>query len=348
MRGPVRALPALKSDTASHRSTALVALAVFAWLACTAGLRPLLLPDEGRYVGVAWEMLRSGDWLTPTLDGLPFFHKPPLFYWITAGSLGLFGANEWAGRMAPMLGATLAAVAGYRFLGRWAPAAAPRVLVVLLTQPLFFFSAQYANLDMLVAGCISACTLALADALLRLEAGEPHRRALLAAWLFAALGVLAKGLIGFVLPGAAVFVWLLASGRWRRLPALLWWPGPLLFAAVAVPWFVAMHLRFAEFAHYFFVVQHFERFSAQGFNNALPIWFYPAVLLVTMLPWTLWLPALLRRSAWTGEAARLALLMAIWFTVVLVFFSLPKSKLVGYILPAVPIRQASGSTAGRM
>jgi len=88
------------------------------WLAATAWLRPLTLPDEGRYVGVAWEMLRSGDWLTPTLNGLPFFHKPPLFYWLTAGSMALFGAHEAAARVAPWLGAWGGGLALYLFLRR--------------------------------------------------------------------------------------------------------------------------------------------------------------------------------------------------------------------------------------
>ena len=95
----------------------LVGGAIFLWLAWAAWARPLLLPDEGRYIGVAWEMLRSGRWLTPTLDGLPYFHKPPLFYWITASSLWVFGQQEGAARLASMLGATL--VQGVRPLANW-------------------------------------------------------------------------------------------------------------------------------------------------------------------------------------------------------------------------------------
>ena len=78
----------------------LVALACVIWLGLTQGMRPLSVPDEGRYVGVAWEMLRSRIWSTPTLDGLPYFHKPPLFYWITALSMKLLGVNLWAARVA--------------------------------------------------------------------------------------------------------------------------------------------------------------------------------------------------------------------------------------------------------
>src|SRR5450432_551296 len=87
-RLPYHIAPSRAVLTRTH-PTLRVFLVAFAWLGCLAWLRPLSLPDEGRYVGVAWEMLRSGDWITPTLDGLPFFHKPPLFYWITATALDL-------------------------------------------------------------------------------------------------------------------------------------------------------------------------------------------------------------------------------------------------------------------
>ena len=101
------------------REVAGVAAVVLAWLAASAWLRPLQLPDEGRYVGVTWEMLRSGDWLTPTLDGLPYFHKPPLFYWITAGSMALFGLDEAAARAAPLT------------LRGWRDSAKPRLIEAL-------------------------------------------------------------------------------------------------------------------------------------------------------------------------------------------------------------------------
>jgi 4-amino-4-deoxy-L-arabinose transferase-like glycosyltransferase len=311
----------------------LAALGAFVVLAATAWVRPLMLPDEGRYVGVAWEMLRSGDWLTPTLNGLPFFHKPPLFYWITAGAVGLFGPGDLAARAAPLFGAWLAAMALHGFLLRWAGSrVAWLALVALLAQPLFLLGGQFANLDMLVAGCISATVLALADAALAFEAGLPHRRARLAAYAFAALGLLAKGLIGAVIPVLVIGTWLLLRGRWRSLLALWSWAGLVLFALIAAPWFVAMQLRFPDFLDYFFVVQHFKRFAASGFNNVQPFWFYPAALALLSLPWLPWFAA--RPGAAQRSPARL--LMTVWALVVVLFFSWPQSKLIGYVLPAVP------------
>jgi 4-amino-4-deoxy-L-arabinose transferase-like glycosyltransferase len=318
---------------------AAVLLAAVLWLAATIWVRPLMLPDEGRYVGVAWEMLRSGHWLVPTLDGLPYFHKPPLFYWITAGSLSLFGMHEWAARAAPFLGAIAAVGSLFAFASRWAGAAVARwSLLVLVTSPLLFAGAQFANLDMLVAGCISVTIIAFASAVLDFERGARPRGALLAGYVFAALGLLAKGLIGIVLPGMVIVAWVLALRRPRALLRLLWWPGLLLFAVISVPWFAAMQQRFPEFLHYFFVVQHFQRFTTTGFNNPEPFWFYLAVLPVGMLPWSAWLPAAVRTWARNPEGRAVRLLMWLWLALITLFFSLPRSKLIGYILPAsVPL-----------
>lgn len=325
--------------TAQPRRGAVAVLALaFAWLAATAWIRPLAMPDEGRYIGVAWEMVRSGDWLTPTLDGLPYFHKPPLFYWITAAMLRLAGNHEWAGRVAPWLGACLAAAAchlfgrahgGERFARHW--------LLVLVTMPLLFVSAQYANLDMLVAGCITGSILAFAHAAL-LDGRDPRRwRALAAGYACTALGLLAKGLIGVVLPGLVLVAWLLLCRRPMQILRLLWWPGLLGAAVLAAPWFVAMDARFPEFLHYFFVVQHFSRYTQHGFNNAQPFWFFPAVLALAGLPWTAWLLQRRPASAQLPDAPgrQVRLLMLVWLVAIVVFFSLPASKLVGYVLPAV-------------
>ena len=321
------------------RESLLALAASFLWLAATAWVRPLLLPDEGRYATVAWEMLRSGNWLTPMLDGLPFFHKPPLFYWITGAAMSLIGPNQFSARLASLLGAALGAFALYLFTRRWSDdAAARRALIVLLVQPLFFVSAQFANLDMLVAGCITATVLALAHAALCFEQGQPYRRALWLAYALAALGVLSKGLIGIVIPAMVVGLWLALRWRWRSVAALVSPPGLALFLLIAAPWFIAMQRHFDGFLHYFFVVQHFRRFTAGSFNNVQPFWFYPVVLAAGCLPGVLWLRGVFARGYFSAATPRgaIRLLMALAVVCVLLFFSLPQSKLVGYILPAVP------------
>lgn len=319
--------------------TAIVLGLVLLWLAITAWMRPLMHPDEGRYATVAWEMVRSGDWLTPTLNGMPFFHKPPLFYWITAAALWLLGPIEIAARTASILGASLGAMALYLFTRRWCgQRLAQRSLLVLLVLPMYFTAAQFANLDMLVAGCITATILALAHGALCFEQDLSYRRILWLAYGLAGLGLLAKGLIGFVIPAMVIGFWLLLRWRWRTLWALVSVPGLILLLVVTAPWFIAMQQRFDGFLHYFFVVQHFQRFAATGFNNVQPWWFYPAVLALCSFPAVLWLRRVFARDYFTANDTQGAvrLLMGLSVACVLLFFSIPQSKLLGYILPAVP------------
>ena len=274
----------------ARRRIVVGALVVVAWLAWSIGLHPLTLPDEGRYAGIAWEMLRSGDWLVPTQDGLPFFHKPPLFYWLTALSMRVFGVSAAAARLAPLLCACLAIAGMFAVTRRRAgePIAAATVFV-LATMPLLFGAAQYANLDLPVAAFIALAIVFAADAALDLQHGASHRNALLLAWACAALGMLAKGLIGIVLPGLVIVAWLAALRQWRTIARLLSPAGIALFVLIAAPWFVLVERRYPGFARYFFYHHHFERFVEQGFNNAAPWWFFFVVLPALALPWSLWL-----------------------------------------------------------
>lgn len=312
-------------------------LAVGIWLAWLAWVRPLTLPDEGRYAGVAWDMLRSGSHAVPLLDGMPYFHKPPLYYWLAEISFSLFGVHPWAARLPSWVAAWGAAVALYWFVRRHRDAATAGLTVLILsTMPFFYGGAQFANLDMLVAGLITLCVLAATETVLRAERGEGHRWMSVAAAALAALAVLAKGLIGLALPGAVMLVWLAWGRRWRALGALAWPPALLVFVVVAAPWFVLMQLRYPGFYDYFFVYQHFQRFTASGFNNNQPFWFYLPVLAGLSLPWSLWGGGILRAAFWSEGAVRdLRRLAAVWFVVVVAFFSLPHSKLIGYVLPAL-------------
>jgi len=314
------------------------ALVVVVWLAFAIGLHPLTLPEEGRYVGVAWEMLRSGDWIVPTQNGLPFFHKPPLFYWLTAGSMQLFGPNAAAARFAPLLGAGVAALGFHAVARRRGGAAlADASIVVLATLPFFFGAAQFANLDMLVAAFIALAIVFAADAALAVRAGAPYRKALVLAWTCAALGVLAKGLIGLVLPGLVVVVWLVVSGQARTILRLVSPLGLAVFLLIAAPWFVAVQQQYPGFARYFFIYHHFERFTASGFNNAQPWWFFLVAVPLLTLPWSLWLARTRVRAAVDDNADLRAWrqLMWTWLATVIVFFSLPESKPVGYAMPVL-------------
>lgn len=312
------------------------------WLGGLSWIRPLVLPDEGRYGGVAWDMLSNGSWLTPLIDGMPYFHKPPLYYWLASLSYSVFGVTPWAARLPSCFAAVLAIVAIREVLRRTGHARlGTRAAVILATTPLFFGGAQFANMDMLVAGFITLTVLFGAAAIgLGTDVKSPWKWATTAA-VSAALAVLSKGLIGIVLPGATLLVWAIWTGQARRVTRLLGIVPILAFLVVVLPWFVVMQMRFPDFFHYFFIYQQFERFAEQGFNNVQPIWFYLPVLAIGALPWSYaWLRA--KRNATklvSGEHStqrHVSRLAWTWAIVVLVFFSIPGSKLVGYILPAMP------------
>lgn len=316
-------------------------LAVFVWLALTAAWRPLMLPDEGRYVGVAWEMLQRGDAVTPTLDGLPYFHKPPLMYWITAAAMKLAGPSGWAMRAAPLLGAMAMVLALWCAVAGGSPAGSARrreaalAVALLVTTPFVFLGAQYADCDMLVAGAVSLAVACARRAFERHEAAP--RRWIVAAWVAAGFAVLAKGLIGVVLPALVLLPWLVATRRWRAILALLDPLALLPFLLIAAPWLVLAQQAHPGFFDYFVVEQHFRRFTQTSFNNREPFWFFFAVLPLAMLPATLWLPAATRRlrRAWQRAGAHADMVFAAWWiAAVLLFFSAPASKLVGYVLPA--------------
>lgn len=301
------------------------ALALAAWLLLSIGWRPLALPDEGRYAGVAFEMLAARS-AVPLLDGLPFFHKPPLLYGLDMAAMALFGVRPFAARLGPALAGWAMGMALLLHLRRaHGPALARLGLAVLATMPFFFFGAQYVNHDIGVAACITGALLAAVHAL---DTRSARWRA--AAWALAGLGVLAKGLIGIVLPALVLVPWLAAQRRWRDIGWLLHPAGVAAAALVALPWMLAMEHLHPGFFDYFIVEQHFRRYAESGFNNHQPFWFYAVLLPLLALPWSGWLLPLLRTAG-----ARQGL-YAWWIVAVLVFFSVPASKLAGYVMPALP------------
>ena len=149
--------------------------------------------------------------------------------------------------------------------------------------------------------------------------------------------MLAKGLIGIVLPGLVIVAWLIATRQARRILVLLSPLGIAVFALIAAPWFIAVQAQYPGFLHFFFIYQHFERFAAGGFNNAQPWWFFIVTLPLLTLPWSIWLlrSSFRARAGEPREAGLWRLLMWTWLVVVLVFFSIPQSKPVGYAMALV-------------
>jgi 4-amino-4-deoxy-L-arabinose transferase-like glycosyltransferase len=316
---------------------AVLALAL-AWFG-TLGERKLIKPDEGRYGEIPREMVASGDWLTPRLNDLKYFEKPPLQYWATAAAFSLFGVSEWAtrlwGALCGFAGVLLAWFVGRRLYGEEAGLAAAAALA---GAALYAVTSQVATLDMSTAFFLSLAVFA--TLLAQLDGTPPRaRRAwMLAGWAAMALAVLSKGLIGIVLPMGAVALYILWQrdfGLLRRLHIL---PGAALFLAIAAPWFVAVSAANAEFARFFFVHEHFERFLTTQHERGGPLWFFVPVLLLGFLPWLLSLVGGLWRAARRAEtgAFRPTRFLLAWCAVVFAFFSVSGSKLPPYILPIFP------------
>lgn len=322
--------------SAALASPARVFAVCFAWLAAWAWLRPLAVPDEGRYTDIARWMVSSGDWLVPRLDGIAFLHKPPLYFWIEGAFVAILGTSALVARLTSLLAAALLCMASAWFVRHWLGERAARwTLAVLALNPLLVLGAQYANLDMLVAAWIGVTILLAAHA--SLSPPDRQRPWWMAAYASAALAVLAKGLIGCVLPGAVFVAWCLAERKPGRILTGVSAAGLLAFVVVVVPWFVAVEHATPGFLHYFFIHHHLERFVQTGFNNMHGVWFYPVVLALGLLPWVACAWAAVR-AGWRAAGVRRSLTMLglIWFILILVFFSIPPSKLAGYILPVLP------------
>ena len=324
-----------------RRQSWLLLAALWLLLLLLAPLRPLVVPDEGRYGEVGRWMLLSGDWLTPRLNGLPFFHKPPLLYWLEAASLALLGVHEFALRLVPALHVGLMLVGLYlaaRAVG--GERLAQRAALMLGSSLGFLVGGQYVNHDMLVACWIGLTIWCFAFAFLADDRPEPA----LARWGFVAcaLGLLSKGLIGLVLPGLVLLLWLAATGQLRKLLYLPWLSGLSLLAALVLPWFVLAERQHPGLLDYMVVQQQFRRYTGGSFNNPQPWWFYLKALAVLFFPWLLFALAAGRRPHGGAPAAAppvaqaLWLLCWIWLVLVVLFFSVPGSKLVGYILPVLP------------
>jgi 4-amino-4-deoxy-L-arabinose transferase-like glycosyltransferase len=313
----------------------------------------LFNPDEGRYAEIPREMVASGDWVTPRLDDLKYFEKPPLQYWATAVAYRLWGNHEWTARLWVALcgfcGLLLTAWIGTRLYGALSGMLAALVQAGSL---LYLALSRISTLDM---GLTVTLELALAGLLLLLPppsggARAPPRGAALLLALGVALAFLSKGLVGILIPGAVAAIFMLLrrdwSLAWRARP---WWTLAAL-ALIAAPWIWLVEQRNPGFAQFFFVHEQFARFLTRVHHRYEPDWYFIPVLVGGFMPWTPLLPAIVRRC-WrdirAGDAQ--ALLLATWAIFSFAFFSFSQSKLIPYILPMFPtLALLAGRTLGTL
>lgn len=304
----------------------------------TLGVRTLVPTDEGRYAEMAREMVATGDWITPRLNAIKYFEKPPLQVWMTAIAFKLFGLGEWQARLwtglCGLFGVLLTAYTGSRLFSE-------RVGIMtgtVLGSSLLWASLGHINtLDM---GLSAMMTLALCGLLLaqRHDASASEQRNwMLACWAGMALAVMSKGLIGVVLPGAVLVLYTLLSRDWKIWTRLHLGLGLLVFFAITVPWFILVWLKNPEHPRFFFIHEHFERFTSKVHHREGPWYYFIPILLLGILPWL----GVLAQSLWQGRDAntsgfRPKTMMLVWAGFIFFFFSISGSKLPSYILPIFP------------
>jgi 4-amino-4-deoxy-L-arabinose transferase-like glycosyltransferase len=304
------------------------------------GTYPLANPDEGRYAEIPREMVVTGDWVTPRLDGVKYFEKPPLLYWAVAACYTVLGRSEWSMRAMPALfglaGVLMTYAVARRMYGRDTGLAAA---IVLGTSLMWFALSRLLVLDMAVSVLMSA-TLFCFILGVREPPGARRRWLLYGVYAGAALATLTKGLIGVLVTGAVMFFWLLICDQWKRLRPLHLPSGAAIFLAIAAPWHVLAAQRNPDWARFYFVHEHWERFTTTTHGREEPFWYFAPILLLGLFPWTGFLWAALRDTWHGGWRARKAnadtWFFAIWAGFIFLFFSKSQSKLAPYILPVFP------------
>ena len=325
-------------------TTLLAAVFALAWFS-NIGYRKLVKADEGRYAEIPREMVASGDWLTPRMNGFKYFEKPALQYWATAAAFSLFGQQDWAARLwtalTGFLGVLMICWLGNRICGPPPMAGTPSGLlgaIILGSMAIYVFSGHFLTLDMGVAFFMTAAVLAVCLAQADDAGQATQRNWMLAGWAAMALAVLSKGLIGLVLPVGAVGAYILFARDWRMLTRLHLLAGGALFLVIAAPWFIAVSLANDEFFQFFFVQEHFQRFLTKSHGRFQPWWYFIPIVAIGSTPWLLSLLVGFWQ-AWRrvpGQRFHPARFLAVWCTVVFVFFSASSSKLGSYILPLMP------------
>jgi 4-amino-4-deoxy-L-arabinose transferase-like glycosyltransferase len=300
----------------------------------------LIGADEPRYAQVAREMLQRGDWVTPTLGGRAWLEKPPLYYWEAMLVYSVLGVSDAAARIPSAINATLLIVAIYPFFRRFRPAVAVDAALIAASCAGIVGYARAASMDM---GLTSSFAIGM---LAWWGWRETGKRVYLAGfYLLMALGMLAKGPVAPVLAAVVILLYSIAARETLLIVRTLWVPGILVFVAIALPWYVAVQLRNPQFFREFILEHNFARFSTNLYHHPEPFWYYVPVILLAIVPWTMFVIVAFAQSirVWWAEPGgerdlelQFRVFACCWLILPVLFFSISRSKLPGYILPAVP------------
>ncbi len=314
---------------------------------------PLLEPDEARYAEIPRQMLSAGNFVVPTLHGQPYYHKPPLLYWLVMTSYTAFGIQDWAARLVPCLAAFLTILVTYLWGCRAIGTRGALIgALMLCLSARFIYLGRMLTMDSLLGlwvvvswaaayAAIFGCSrLAAAHRAARFYEPQLNRMWWTLSAVSCGLGILTKGPVALVLVAVPVMAFQLLDPRTARLRWRPWLTFLAMATAVASPWYVLVSIRDAAFLSDFFWTHNFVRYVAP-LDHEEPFWYFVPGLLLGMMPWTLLLPAMCkllsrrfgvkacRRSAGLG----FVLLTGIWC---FVLYSAAGCKRPGYIIPAMP------------
>jgi 4-amino-4-deoxy-L-arabinose transferase-like glycosyltransferase len=324
------------------------------------GTRPLSVPDEGRYAEIPREMLVLHDFVTPHLNGVKYFEKPPLFYWLQTGSIKALNPliihkqafnkfkktdyfspiSEWTVRLpnaiVALLNCLLVYVSGRILFERRTGLLSA---IILASSLLYFALARMVTLDMTLSICLSGSLLAFLVA--ANQSPSLKRRWLFySAYILAGLAVLTKGLIGILFPIMIIGVWILLSAQWRLLKECYLFSGVLLFLLIVLPWHILVQMRNPEFFQFYFFDQQFLRYSTLIAQRYQPDWFFIPILVAGFLPWVCFLPQAIMEHLpknWQQfKEKNNSIFLLLWIGIIFLFFSFSHSKLIPYILPIFP------------
>lgn len=300
------------------------------------GTRPLAPPDEGRYSEIPREMVVSGDYITPYLNGTKYFEKPALFYWLQAISIKAFGVNQVSLRLVTALMGVIGCLLTY-----WGARKLYGRRTALLSAIILGSSILYAGLAHFIILDTTLSTFLTGSFLFFLvgnqyPTGKKRADYFWLMYAFAAFATLTKGLIGILFPGMVILAWIALTNQWRQLRSYYLFSGSCLFLAITLPWHILVQLKNPEFFHFYFYEQHFLRYLTDYADRKQPIWFLPSVLVLGFFPWTGFLLSALKKQLLSLKnllSAKNEIFLLLWAGLIFFFYWCSHSQLIPYILP---------------
>lgn len=345
------------------------------------GHRPLSVPDEARYAEIPREMVVSGNYITPHLNYVKYFEKPALFYWLQAGAIKIWGDSELVVRIPNALMALLGCLLTYG-IGRllFSRQVGFIASLILASSSLYFVMGHLVTIDMTLTTMLTASLffflLGTHASLGETSNSSPNaaqrnplnpRLAYYGFYIFSALAVLTKGLIGIIFPALIIGTWILMFNQWRLLKNIYLPTGILIFLMVTVPWHVLVQIHNPEFLQFYLLDQQFLRYFTNAANRSQPPGFFIPVLALGFLPWTIFIVQAFIHSwprrlvsdtvsdtkgielvsdtnaihSWPRrwqdyQQNKLTVFLLLWPLLIFTFFSFSRSQLIPYILPVFP------------